>query len=600
MNLTKGQRKYIKKNRNYRSAAEIAIKLHISEDIVISFLEQQDNQAKKTGKVNNSLLAFNLFQWIKHNWGLLLLLSVVVIIVYTNALENGFVSDDRGILINAQSWTLESVIFRFNSVIRDVLYLFTFKIGGFNTFLFRLPNIFFHIGVVWLIFLILSLLTNRFIAVLSAFLFVVHPILVESVTWISGGIYVQFSFFFLLDFFLYMVSVKNKKVYICSVIMFGVALLNSEKVIPLCGVFFLYELSFGNIQRNWKKVIPFFVLSGFWALYYLSRLGPKLENLQASTGQNQTFYNPIQQIPIAITSYFELIFWPDALTLYHSELTFSEFSYGIRAIVFLIFLGFIFFCYKKNKLLFFWLSFFIIALSPTLLPVGVAWVVAERYVYLGSLGIFVAIAWVFSRIWMVKKLRSICIILLACILFSLSLRTIIRNTDWKDEDALWLSAARTSPSSSQNHNNLGDYYGRRGDLQNSIKEFQKAIELNPKYADAYHNLGNAYRDAGKPDEAIQAYKKAIFYNKLLWQSYQNIATIFFLKQDYKSAKSYIEDGLKVDSKNSNLLTTLGLIYYKTGDIEMAKTLLIESVKIDPTNPFTKQIIDQVQNGGVVK
>ncbi len=73
----------------------------------------------------------------------------------------------------------------------------------------------------------------------------------------------------------------------------------------------------------------------------------------------------------------------------------------------------------------------------------------------------------------------------------------MRNFDWKNQDTLWLATAKTSPSSHQNHNNLGDLYARRGEYEKAVEEFKKAIELKPDYGDAYHNLANVYHQIGK-------------------------------------------------------------------------------------------------------
>ena len=128
----------------------------------------------------------------------------------------------------------------------------------------------------------------------------------------------------------------------------------------------------------------------------------------------------------------------------------------------------------------------------------------------------------------------------------------VRNIDWKDEDHLWLAAAKASPSSPQNHNNLGDYYARHGDLEKAAEEFKKAIELKPNYGDAYHNLANTYQKMGKIAEAIENYQKALSFNPRLWQSYQNLAALYFEQQDFESARENLEKAIGLNSQEANL------------------------------------------------
>jgi tetratricopeptide (TPR) repeat protein len=530
--------------------------------------------------------------WIQdHKW-YLLILGVLVFLVYANSLPNEFVSDDRGIVLHVSS--LDTIAANPNTLLRTLLYFVIYKIAGLNPTLMRLPNIFFHLGTVWLIFYFLRKTASLTLAFLASVIFAVHPILVEPIVWISGGVYVQYSFFFLLSFVLYVFGKDNRKLYIVSLISFALMLITSEKSIALVFAFPLYEFSFGGLRKNWKRFSPYFLLCGTSILFNFAQIGQRRALYLSDNPSDQVFMNPLQQIPIAITSYLEFIFWPDKLTLYHTEMVFTQVQFFLRAIIFVLFIGLILFCYKKNRLLFFWFSFLFVFLSLTLTPLGITWIVAERYIYLGSLGIFVGIAWVFAKFMEKKTLRAIAITVFSIIIMGLSIRTIARNVDWYNEDNLWLAAARTSPSSSQNHNNLGDYYGRHKDLESSVREYKRAIELKPNYADAYHNLGNAYRDMGKPDEAIQAYEKALSFNPAIWQSYQNIAVIYYLEGKFEQALAYAEKGLTIDPKNSSLYLTKGVILLKLGRKVEAKQILQAIVAIDPTNQLALQGLREIE------
>ena len=89
----------------------------------------------------------------------------------------------------------------------------------------------------------------------------------------------------------------------------------------------------------------------------------------------------------------------------------------------------------------------------------------------------------------------------------LSYRTIIRNNDWKTRASLWRSTVEVSPLSAKAHNNMGDIYGREGNLEMSAKSFKRATEINPKYSDAYHNLAMVLYRMNRLDEAQDYYKK---------------------------------------------------------------------------------------------
>ena len=112
---------------------------------------------------------------------------------------------------------------------------------------------------------------------------------------------------------------------------------------------------------------------------------------------------------------------------------------------------------------------FLISLSPTLTPFRLNWIVAERYLYLPILGILAPFGLGLIKLSQMVKVKGLVYVSLIIIITLLSVRTIIRNIDWKNEDNLWIATGKTSPSSPNTHNNLGDVYGRLGDKQKALQ-----------------------------------------------------------------------------------------------------------------------------------
>jgi len=402
---------------------------------------------------------------------------------------------------------------------------------------------------------------NKRIAVIAAALFAVHPILIESVAWISGSPYSISAFFFLLSFLFYLFSESDKKYFRYSILFFVLSIFASEKAMALFLVFALYEFSFGSLKHNWKKVMPFFSIGIFLAILYVSKIGSRVSGVETmSYQQGGGMYNPLVQIPVAIGTYLKLIFWPAKLTLYQTEMAFTQGQYVAFVLILLAFLGAVVWSWRKNKNIFFWLVFFVITLLPTLTPFKISWIVAERYVYLGTLGIIVVVALLFDKLLKLNEnAKMVGYFALVVIIATLSVRTIIRNKDWKSEDTLWIATAQVAPSGQQIHNNLGDVYARQGDMQRAIQEFKMAIEINPNYADAYHNLANTYQQMGQLDLAVENYQKALSINPNLWQSYQNLAAIYFNSGQYDLAEENIRKALEINPGDQNLESALKYI-----------------------------------------
>jgi len=146
---------------------------------------------------------------------------------------------------------------------------------------------------------------------------------------------------------------------------------------------------------------------------------------------------------------------------------------------------------------------------------------------MGTWGVCVLAALGMNYLIEKKKAAEIVYIVFGLLIVILTVRTIVRNNDWKTQDNLWLSAAEISRYSSQNHNNLGDMYGRRGDLEMAAKEFMTAIEISPQYAHAYHNLGNVFHRMKRAEDAEKAYLKAVEINRGLWETRELLGIMYF-------------------------------------------------------------------------
>ncbi len=580
MNLNKKQRKYLRKYLDKKTVEEVAFDLKIPVEEITKYLSQGHKNSLQNS-LEKKILDFNFWEWLYKNRLIIILLISLAFLAYFNSIDNSFVSDDiAAIPQNENLNNFGYVTANPQAFTRNLLYYSINKVWGLNPAPYRLIGILSHLGTVLVGYLLIWIVVDPISAVISACLFAVHPILIEGVAWISGGLYAQYSFFIILAILFYIFSIKNKRFYLFSLTSMVMALFLSEKAIVFPFILLAFFIFFKDTFKNWKKLIAPFVISSIWGLFYLFAIPKRIVALQTQSPQPTGDMNPLLQIPIAISSYLKLIFWPDKLTLYHSEMVFSIGQYLISLFILALIFIIIFVSFKKRSLIFFWLSLFIISLLPTLTPLGISWIVAERYVYLGTLGIIVAFAMLLKKLAEKESLKAVVFIFCSLLTASLLLRTIIRNNDWQDQDALWLATAETSPSSSQNHNNLGDLYGRQGNYEQAFEEFKKAIELNPMYADAFHNLANTYQQTGQTELAIENYLKATGFNPGLWQSWQNLAAIYFNQQDFETASEYQKKAVEVNPNNAYLHFNLGTIYQQNNQQEKANQEFQKAVELD--------------------
>ncbi|KKR48822.1 MAG: Conserved hypothetical tpr repeat protein [Microgenomates group bacterium GW2011_GWC1_41_8] len=606
MSLSKKQKRIIKVLAETHSAQEISNKISVSSEAIANYMHEMGYFSKKT-PVSNSFLKHVLSQtehlskkWFFEHRFIFIGLGVLVIVVYANSINNAFVSDDLPLINDPRLGSLEYAVHVPHMFLRTILYSITYNIFGANPAAFRIPSILFHVGTVWLTFILVWLLTNTRTALISAVLFAVHPILVEPVIWISGGIYPQYSMVVLASLTCYILGLKHKHFYIISGILFIVSLLVSEKAIVLPFLIFLFDLVTGRISKNWKWYIVVFgvilFFFGFIARFFFERIHDLSNMYYLESG----FDNPLFLIPVALSNYVFLLFWPQRLTLYHTEVAPTAFLFIIQTFATILYGALLVITYRKNRSLFFFLAFFFVSLTPFLTPFRISWVVAERYVYLGSIGIIASVSMGFS--WMMKRYseyRDVIIGLVVIIVMIFSIRSMVRNSHWKNEDVLWVATVAASPNSHNAHNNMGDVYVRQGNYQNAALEFSRAIEIKPDYADAYHNLANAYQRLNNQEQALAFYQKALEINPNLWQSHVQIAGIYAIQEDLQKAEEELTKALEISPNNSDVLTSFAVLSLFQGDPQKAQTYLQQALQLNPKNVRAQGVLRQIQSGSQI-
>lgn len=537
----------------------------------------------------------DVIRFLKSHIGNILIISVLGCITYANTIGNAFISDDIEI-ISENKFISSPVYFLSNptAILRPFLYFIIVSLWGVYPAPFHVINIFFHIATACSLYALAYLITKkRATSLIGALIFIVHPALSESVSWISGGTYAQYGFFMTLTIIFYILRRKYRAFLWISIGMFVFALLSSQKAAVTPLILLLYELCFDSMKKNWRQIIPFFAMALVYGVLNFLNIGSRIINLETNYYiEGGTFENTLLKIPFAITSYLQLLFFPGRLTLYHSEIM-GNTEYIIRIIGLFAFIFLVYYSYKKNKQIFFWLVFFIINLLLVLTPLKVASTIAERYMYYASFGVILATVLFLQQLTAKLKIHMILMFITALIIFVLMFRTFIRNFEWSDEFTFWTATAKTSPNAFSVRNNLGGAYARRNEDEKAVAEFKVAIALNPRYADAYKNLGFVYLKHNDPDTALKYYAKALELNSHNWQFYNDMGAAYIAKQNYKKAEEYFLKALQLSPDNELLYFNLGRIYMMQKENEKAKTAFQNVLRINPNNAVASELLGQV-------
>ncbi|KOX72250.1 hypothetical protein WN51_01112 [Melipona quadrifasciata] len=122
----------------------------------------------------------------------------------------------------------------------------------------------------------------------------------------------------------------------------------------------------------------------------------------------------------------------------------------------------------------------------------VGFVIAERILYLPSVGACLMVGAAISGCYQMarrhgSRRRGRAVLLATAILVCLmSAKTLLRNTDWFDEESLYRSALHVNPPKA--YGNLGSVLSAQGRVAEAEEAFVQALRYRPNMADVHYNL----------------------------------------------------------------------------------------------------------------
>ena len=123
---------------------------------------------------------------------------------------------------------------------------------------------------------------------------------------------------------------------------------------------------------------------------------------------------------------------------------------------------------------------------------------------------------------------------------------------------------------------LGNVLEDKGENENAVFMYQKAIVVDKKYYKAYFNLANYYAENNQFNMAITNYKKASSLNKENPYVFYNLACVYIKMGDLKKAKTNLNKAIMLKSDVAEFHYNLAYVYKQLG-----KTYLENYNKLTP-------------------
>ncbi len=534
-------------------------------------------------------------------------------LVYLNSLFNGFVWDDEEQILKnplIQNFSNLPLIFKYSTFyggggaptgwfyrpMMTLSYLVNYSLFGPNAFGFHFFQLIIHLLNAILIFLIFSEIFSRekfsnskLIGFLAALIFAVHPGNVEAVSYIAALQEVLYTLFALIALFVLLRLGDYRRRKFLYFLFLGflifLSLLSKESalfIIPLIFVFLFF------FQKEKIIGLLFSSILAILSYFFLRLAVAKVPFLSPNVGPvaEASFVQRLMTIPYETVSYLRIIFFPkDLFISQHTLITsFSDFRFwGFLLLLLPFFVFLIWFGIREKLKLFFFFAFWFwgsIFLVLNILPLDMT--VAERWLYFPLIGFLGMMGVIIEKLKIKNiKLKIFGAFLMVIVISSFSVRTVLRNFDWKDGLTLYGHDIRINPDAFDLQNNYGVELFRVGKIDEAKEHFERSIELYPRWWFAYNNLGVVYERKGDLERARKLYEQTLEISDY-YLAYENLGFILLRTASPKEASSFLEKAILKFPQNPRLKVAQALVYYKEGRQEEAERAAQEAYFLEPS------------------
>lgn len=379
---------------------------------------------------------------------------MVTLISFLGTLQNGWTTwdDDVYVTDNAhiREWSVANMTALWTSHVNGsflpltmMTYCIDYTVGGFNPKIYHGTNLLLHLINTVLVFLFINRLSdgNKIAALVTAMIFGIHPMHVESVAWISARKDVLSGFFFLLCLLSYVRYVKhaNQKGLLLALLFFFCAMLSKVVVLAAPLILLLIDRYVGR-EWHWnlfKEKTPFFLISFIFLIIGLIS--------QSSAGAIRQF-SVLESIVIPHYSFYfyvEKFIVPTGLSSFYPYPKMVNGSYPVvlfLAIPVVWGMGYLIWKNRSEQNLLFGFLFFLLLVLPILQVIRFSNIIAaDRFTYLSYIGLSFPVGYWVSTYYETSavKVRALLILIGAVITVFLSAATIDRVPVWKNSNTLW-------------------------------------------------------------------------------------------------------------------------------------------------------------------
>jgi len=484
----------------------------------------------------------------------------VTVIAYLPGMRAGFYFDDQPNIVEASGLHMTAIsadsIKRAvteahvkNRPVSNLSLAFNHLASGLNPAAYHWTNLLIHLltggAVAWLILLLGAEGRNReewfagdgrTAALAGAALFLVHPLDIQSVTYVVQRMTSLAALFFLLSLGSY-ISARNaipggsrNRFFAASAIFLALSLGSKENAVVMPLVIAAYEVCFK--RDDWKMLRDYRRYYGVVALVLIASIAVAMFASPLALSWNERFFGRdftgYQRVLTEFRVqwfYLLLLLWPapSLLNIDHDFRLSTSFvdpwSTPFAVLTMLAAAAFSArLAARHPKYGFPLLAYFALHLLESG-PVNLE-LVFEHRMYL-PMAMLAAVAG-FGVEELVRHRRPVLFPVIA-VFIALSVATWQRNLTWADPVAFHYDAAVKSPDKFRPWFNLGTELAVRERYAEAGDAFRRALALKPADSASHNQLGNVYLVTGRPDDALVHYRKAVEFDQRNAEAWFNLA-----------------------------------------------------------------------------
>ena len=521
------------------------------------------------------------------------------------------------------------------------------QVYGLNPAGHHLTNMLLHAANTVLLFLALRCMTGAvWRSACVAALFAWHPLHVESVAWVAERKDVLSAFFFLLTLWIYGLYVEKSagvskleavsshaprvthhalRYYLLSLLFFILGLMSKPMVVTL--PFVLLLLDYWPLRRRagcgvrsaelrdpegqripvgWRRLvvekIPFLALSAVACLLTLAAQQPAVVSTRGLP-----IFQRVEHTLVSYAHYLGALLVPRRMAIYYPYQKAIPMTEVLLAGVLLVLITGVVFrlASRRSYLVTGWL-WFLGMLVPVIGLVQVgdqAW--ADRYTYLPSVGLFMAVVWGFGE-WVSERscrlprpkdptglelsaparlggasgsaVGGLAVVVAAGLLVG----TTLQLRYWKDTRTLFEHASQVTRDNPLALSLLGSLLAKEGKLDQAINYYRKALQIEPRFPEAQFCLANALDQQGQLDEAIELYQKALWFKPSQTQSHIFLGAAFAKQRKYEEAATHYRAALALNPESAIAHNNLARLLHTQGRLDEAIVHYSAALKLDPS------------------